>query len=117
MRWLANHFNAFKKPYAFVEVGEPAERLKIPSSGQILDGTPQKQSAFYQTLLTFARDHEVRFVISFLHRDYDALWEKIKGSTPEAFMAWRDCELIDENGRPRPAYGVWKRYFEMPLSQ
>ena len=117
LRWLTDHFNAFKKPYAFVEVGEPAERLKLPSSGQILDGTPQKQTAFYETLLKFARGHEVRFVISFLHRDYDALWEKIKGSTPEAFMAWRDCGLIDENGRPRPAYGVWKRYFEMPLRQ
>jgi len=29
------------------------------------------------------------------------LWEKIKGSAPEAFMAWRDCGLIDEDGRRR----------------
>ena len=100
-----------------MEVGEPAERLKLPSSGQIIDGTPQKQAAFYETLLAFARDHEVRFVISFLHRDYDALWEKIKGSSPEAFMAWRDCGLLDQDGKARPAYTVWKRYFDVRLAR
>ena len=55
-------------------------------------------------------------MISFLHRDYDALWEKIKGSSPEAFMAWRDCGLLDQDGKARPAYTVWKRYFDLPLS-
>ena len=50
LRWLTDHFDGYKKPYAFVEVGEPAERLRIPSSGQIIDGTPQKQAAFYETL-------------------------------------------------------------------
>jgi len=113
LRWLTEHFGGYKKPYAFVEVGEPAERLRLPSSGQIIDGTPQHQAAFYETLLAFARDHEVRFVISFLHRDYDSLWEKIKRSSPEAFMVWRDCGLLDQDGKARPAYTVWKRYFEV----
>jgi hypothetical protein len=113
LRWLTDHFDGYKKPYAFVEVGEPAERLRLPSSGQVIDGTPEKQAAFYETLLAFANDHAVRFVISFLHRDYDALWEKIKGSSPEAFMAWRDCGLLDQDGKSRPAYRVWKRYFDV----
>jgi len=117
LRWLIDHFDGFKKPYAFVEVGEPAERLELPSSGQIIDGTPQKQAAFYETLLAFARDHDVRFVISFLHRDYDALWEKIKETTPKAFMVWRDCGLMDQDGKARPAYTVWKRYFDVQLAK
>ena len=117
LHWLTEHFDRFKKPYVFVEVGEPAERLRLPSTGQIIDGTPQKQAAFYENLLAFARLHEVRFVISFLHRDYDALWEKIKGSAPEAFMAWRDCGLLDQDGKARPAYTVWKRYFEVRLAR
>lgn len=117
LRWLTDHFDRYKKPYAFVEVGEPAERLKLPSSSQIIDGTPQKQAAFYETLLAFVGDHDVRFVICLIHRDYDALWEKIKGSTTEAFMVWRDCGLVDGDGRPRLAYPVWKKYFETPLSQ
>jgi hypothetical protein len=42
LRWLTEHFDVSKKPYAFVEVGEPAERLRLPSSGQIIDGTPHR---------------------------------------------------------------------------
>jgi len=59
-------------------------------------------------------------VISFLHRDYNALWEKIKRSSPEAFMVWRDCGLLDQDpqdGKARPAYTVWKRYFEFRLAR
>jgi len=113
LRWLTDHFDGYKKPYAFVEVGEPAERLKLPSKGQVIDGTPEKQAAFYETLLGFANVHDVRFVINFLHRDYDALWEKIKGSSPEAFMAWRDCGLLDQARKSRPAYAEWKRYYDV----
>jgi hypothetical protein len=29
-------------------------------------------------------------------------------------MAWRDCGLLDQDGKPRPAYGVWKSYFDLP---
>jgi len=117
LRWLTDRFDGYKKPYAFVEVGEPAERLKLLSNGQIIDGTEKKQAAFYETLLAFSSDHDVRFVISFLHRDYDALWEKIKGTTPEAFMVWRDCGLLDRDGKARPAYTVWKRYFGLSLAR
>jgi hypothetical protein len=116
-RWLTDSFDGYKKPYAFAETGEAAGRLTLPKSGQVIDGTPQKQEAYYKALLAFAQEHECRFVISFLHRDYDALWEKIKGTAPEAFMAWRGCGLLDGGGKPRPAYRVWQRYFAMPLSQ
>jgi len=58
LRWLTEHFDVSKKPYVFVEVGEPAERLRLPSSGQIIDGTPQKQAAFYATLLAFAQEQQ-----------------------------------------------------------
>ena len=73
--------------------------------------------AFYAALLAFSQNHDVQFVISFLHRDYDALWEKIKGATPEAFMAWRDCGLLDQDGNAHPAYAIWKRYVETPLGR
>ena len=44
----------------------------------------------------------------------DALWERIKGFSPELLMAWRDCGLVDDKGEERPAYGVWKGYFDLP---
>jgi hypothetical protein len=116
-RWLTDNFDTFGKPYAFAETGEAAGRLTLPKSGQVIDGTPEKQEAYYQALLAFAQRKQARFVISFIHRDYDALWEKIKATAPEEFMAWRSCGLLDGGGKPRPGYRVWKHYFDVPLSQ
>ena len=93
--------------------GAPPARL--PKSGQVIDGTPEKQEAYFKALLAFANSHRTEFVISFVHRDYDALWERIKGTAPEVFGAWRDCGLVDEAGKPRPAFKVWRTYFEMPF--
>lgn len=38
-------------------------------------------------------------------------------SAPELFIAWRDCGLLDERGRARPAYDVWKAAFDLPLQE
>jgi hypothetical protein len=115
--WLDEHFGGYHKPYAIVETGEAAERLRFPKSGQVIEGTPEKQAAYYEALLAFAQGHETRFVISYLHRDYDALWDKIKDVSLEAFLAWRDCGLLDEQGKPRAAFQVWERHRRHPLSR
>ena len=57
-----------------------------------------------------------RFVVLFIHQEYDALWEKFKGTAPELFMAWGDCGLIDERGRSRPALAVRRDEFKRPLN-
>ena len=84
LRWLTEHFDGYRKPYVFVEVGEPTERLRLPSSSHIIDGTAKKHVAFHETLHAYARHHEVRFVVSFLHRDYDALWESRRSGRSSA---------------------------------
>jgi hypothetical protein len=116
LAWLTGSFDSFGKPYAFVETGEAAQKLTFPSSGAVIAGTPAKQAAYYKALLAFAQSRRAEFVISFLYRDYDALWDKIRATSPEAFMAWRDCGLLDEAGTPRPAYEVWKQSYTMPLA-
>ena len=116
-RWLSDHFDKYEKPYAIVETGEAADKLKFPTTGQIIDGTPQKQANYYKVLLDVAQKKDFEFVISFLHKDYDAMWEKIKTFSPEVFMAWRDCGLLDEDAKPRPAYKIWKEYFDIPLEK
>jgi hypothetical protein len=116
LAWLDEHFGGSGKPYAIVETGEAAERLRFPKSSQVVEGTPEKQAAYYEALLAFAHAHKTRFVISYLHRDYDALWDKIKDRSPEAFLAWRDCGLLDEDGKPRPALRIWDRYLALPLA-
>jgi hypothetical protein len=114
--WMTGNFDKFRKPYAVVETGEAAERLVFPKSGQVIHGTPAKQAAYYKELLALAQARRFAFVITFVHRDYDPLWDKIKDSAPEAFMAWRDCGLLDEKGAPRPAYELWQKYFRMPIA-
>ncbi len=115
--WMTGQFDRFEKPYAMVETNEAAEELTFPSMGLTIHGTPAKQTAYYELLLSMAQQRRFTFVISFIHQDYDPLWEKIKNGAPELFMAWRDCGLLDENGKPRPAYGLWRSYFLMPLAE
>jgi hypothetical protein len=106
---------SFERPIAIVETNDAAERLPLPEAKVVIEGSPEKQAAYYRKLLELAQQHEFEFVINFVHQDYDLLWEKIKSFSPELFIAWRDCGLLDENGDPRPAYGVWTDYFELPL--
>jgi hypothetical protein len=115
LQWLTEEFDRFGKPYAFVETNEAGDRLVFPKSKIVIDGSPEKQAAYVRTLLALAEQRRFEFVVLFIHRDYDALWEKIKATAPELFMAWRDCGLLDEQGNPRPAYAVWREYFERPL--
>jgi hypothetical protein len=113
--WLSAQFDQFKKPYAIVETNDSAEPIILPQSNITLPGTPARQLAYYEKLLATAQQQRYLFVISFVHQDYDALWEKIKPTSPELFMAWRDCGLLDEQGHPRPAYAEWMKYFNRPL--
>jgi uncharacterized protein (TIGR03067 family) len=115
--WMTAEFDALRKPYAIVETNDAAERLPLPAAKVVIEGTPEKQAAYYRTLLGLAQQRRFAFVVSFIHQDYDALWERIKSASPELFMAWRDCGLLDEKGTPRLAYQVWKAYFELPLEE
>ena len=53
-----------------------------------------------------AESRDFVFIINFVLRDYDALWEKI-GRTDLAAV-WRDTGLYDENGLSRPALQAWQ---------
>lgn len=114
--WMTSEFDSFGKPYAIVETNDAAERLPLPKAHVVIAGTPEKQAAYYRKLLALAHARNFAFVISFVHQDYDALWEKIRGSAPELFMAWRDCGLLDQEGKPRPACGLWREYLALPLA-
>lgn len=116
LAWLTEKFDPFEKPYAMVETNDAGDRLVFPQSKYVIPGTPQKQAAYMRTLLSLAEQRRFEFVVLFIHRDYDALWDKIKATAPELFIAWRDCGLLDEQGNARPAYAVWREYFEKPLS-
>ena len=107
-RWLTDNFDSFAKPYAMAETNDTAERTEMPKMKVTLSGTPEKQAAYIRTLLELAERRRFQFVVLFIHQDYDPLWDAIKGTAPELFMAWRDCGLLDERGHARPAYAVWR---------
>jgi hypothetical protein len=90
IQWLTETFDAFGKPFAMVETNDTAERTEFPKSKIVLNGSPEKQAAYVRTLLELAERKQFRFVVLFIHQDYDALWDAIKGTAPELFIAWRD---------------------------
>lgn len=104
-------------PIAITETGYPAEDIQLTTFQVTISSNPQKQKRYYEALLERANLDRYLFVISFLFRDYDALWEKIKDSSPEAFVVWKDCGMVNESGLERPAFDVWKRYYEAKLQR
>jgi hypothetical protein len=115
LAWLRREFDAFKKPYVVSECGQPAEPVVLKSLGFTIPASPESQYRALERLLLFAGRHQVEFLIWYLPRDYDRLWEKIRAGAPEFFGVWRDCGLLDGDGRKRPAYQLWRTYFELPL--
>ena len=115
-KWFFSNFDSYAKPYSVAETGESSQPIVFSGNGMEvhIEGTPAIQADYYRALLEEAQKKPFKFVIAFLHQDYDALWEKIKASTPAFFAAWRNCGLIDAKGNPRPAYEVWRKYFLMP---
>jgi hypothetical protein len=114
--WCVETFASAAKPMAMVETNDAAERTPLPKLNLVIEGTPARQRAYYEKLLRLAQARQFAFVISFVHQDYDALWEKIKAHSPEFFIAWRDCGFWDQDGQPRPSFQVWQDYFALPLA-
>jgi len=105
------------KPVAITETGFPAETIRLKTISLTLESDASLQAAFFEKLLERAERDRYLFVTCFLHRDYDALWEKIKATAPEFFIVWKDCGLLDEDGKERPAFQVWKKYFLESLQE
>lgn len=103
---------AGNRPMAIAETGYPAQTTDLPSYGLTFDGTPEKQGAWIATVLEAAETHQLEFVVNFVGRDYDALWQSI--GSPEDVADWRDTGLFDENGRSRPALDLWTEALSRP---
>lgn len=114
LQWLREFTD---KPIAISETGYLAETLALDSYNLKITGSPAKQRAYIETILQTAQQDEYLFVVQFLTRDYDALWEAIQSFAPEAFKVWRDTGMEDERGTPRPALSVWDHYYNAPYQR
>ncbi|MDP8244934.1 MAG: glycosyl hydrolase 53 family protein [Candidatus Hinthialibacter antarcticus] len=114
LQWLREFTD---KPIAISETGYLAETLTLDSYNLKIPGSQAKQLAYIETLLDAAQNDDYLFVVQFLTRDYDALWNSIQSFAPEAFKVWRDTGMEDERGVPRPALQVWDHYHNAPYKR
>jgi hypothetical protein len=106
-------FKITDKPLAIAETGYPAQSFVINSNGVDLSisADEEKQNKFVEDLLIAAQKHKAEFVINFVLRDYNALWNSI-GAKNDLTIAWRDTGLLDETGKERAAFFTWKNYLK-----
>ncbi|MBK9122291.1 MAG: hypothetical protein IPM16_04095 [Chloroflexi bacterium] len=104
------------KPMAVSETGYPAQSFVIDVGVPIqLDGTPELQNEWITLTLAAAAQYRFAFVVNFVLRDYDTLWEQIGGRN-DLTIAWRDTGLYDERGQPRPALATWRAWLQRPIT-
>jgi hypothetical protein len=105
------------KPIAVTETGYPAQDFAIQAGDTRLefDSDETKQAEYITFLLVEAAQHDFVFVINFILRDYDAVWEML-GSNEDLTIAWRDTGLYAEDGAERPALAVWREALALPIA-
>jgi hypothetical protein len=106
-------FALTSKPMAFTETGYPAQKFSIRNNEVTFEGTENKQNDYVSRLLKESAQANVLFVVNFVLRDYDELWQSI-GGKDDITILWRDTGLIDENGKEREAFQTWKSYLAKP---
>lgn len=99
-------------PIAFVETGQIAEDLIVPSLGLSMEGNEETQNGYLETLLQHAQEQDYEFVTWWAHRDFDALWETFPSEVKDIGQLWRDTGLLDETRKERPSYETWRRWYE-----
>lgn len=115
--WLDTWFGDLGKPFAIAESGELAEPLYVAEHDVTIPGDPATQRDSLQSLLDYADAHDTGFVIWFLTRDYDDLYERMRESAPSILRIWRDCGLVDGDGALRPAGELWRERLARPMAE
>ncbi|MCC6613753.1 MAG: hypothetical protein IT320_09765 [Anaerolineae bacterium] len=106
------------KPIAVTETGYPAQSFGIDAGGGLrleFNSDESKQADYIALLLDAAQAYRFVFVVNFVLRDYDALWQQI-GGREDLTIAWRDTGLYDEDGHARPALDLWRAALTLPVN-
>ncbi len=107
-----------KKPFAVAETGFLAEDFVSKQYGIAIPGTEPWQADYVKWLLKEANHLDARFVVWFVPRDYDSLWNRLeRRGFDDLFKLWRDTGLQDGTGRGRPALQVWDAWLNLPRSE
>ncbi len=108
--WLDYMHNlAPDKPFGISETGYIAEDLDLHEIGINIKGTPDWQAAYATRLLGKANELDAQFVMWFVYRDYDMLYNRFPNA-PFALRIWKDNGLEDGAGNKRPAHAIWQEW-------
>lgn len=80
-----------------------------------LPATAEIQQNVYYAMLSQALNDQYEFFIVWCYRDYDKLWNDMKGQIPEWGALWRDVGIVDGGGKARPSKQVWDTFRSLPL--
>lgn len=101
------------KSIAFTETGNNSTDLRISDKVE-LAGSDELQLVYLDKLLEFMNKGNKEFVIWYLVRDYDHLWEShFEGMVDDVFRAWLHCGLVDAKGDTKKSFELWREEFEM----
>jgi len=105
--------NIAAKPFVISETGYPGTGFELKSMGLNFPSDETRQDAYIALMLRKANEYDARFVVNFVLRDYDPLWEKI-GKTDLAAV-WKSTGLYTAGGIARKAQQTWKTTLNLPL--
>lgn len=109
-------FSLSEKPIAITETGYAAEYFTLAGGSFGVNGSPEKQAAYIERLLEEAQEREFVFVINFVLRDFDALFEAVPEEYREIALPWRDSGLYNGEGQARLALESWLAALARPYA-
>lgn len=108
--WLNDFRNLdTSKPFAISETGFCAQDMVIENLGINVKGTEQWQAEYVDKLFEHSNDLDAEFVLWFVYRDYDLLYDNTANPT-DIMKVWRDNGVLDGDGNERPSYAKWSEW-------
>lgn len=94
------------KPVCISETSYPAESFSVYGGAITFNGSQEKQIEYFTKLFNKADKYNCKFIINFVIRDYDDLWQQI-GSPDDVNKLWKDTGIYDQDGNARIIRNLW----------
>lgn len=107
-------FTLSSKPLCISETSYPAESFSVYGGTITINGSQEKQKLFFSKLFDKAQKYNCRFIINFVIRDYDQLWQEI-GSPDDVYKLWKDTGIYDGDGNARIIKNLWLEKLKLTL--
>jgi len=89
-------------------------RFSVYGGTITINGSQEKQKLFFSKLFDKAQKYNCRFIINFVIRDYDQLWQEI-GSPDDVYKLWKDTGIYDGDGNARIIKNLWLEKLKLTL--